>query len=626
MVYRPDIDGLRAIAVMAVVWHHLLPQTLPGGFVGVDIFFVISGYLITSQMLVLKQKGQWRVTDFYNRRIHRILPALWGVCAASLLLGGAIMSPNDWVKVAHSVVSAALGWSNIFFWREYGNYFLGNAAEAPLLHTWSLGVEEQFYVVWPLLLLGLLKLNKRLAAVLLVFMVMLGIVFSQWALGRYASASYYLLPTRFFELAFGGGLSWLLWTQRLQLPSPRVAGWLALLGMTGLVYSMVQIHPGSDFPGFNALIPCAAVFLLIWAGTQSYWCKGWLQTTLLVFVGKISYSLYLWHWPLIAWANYLYIDLTGWSLFWIATLSLLLAYGSWRWIEQPFRQLGLHTTLQQSLAKYVVPAGGFLLAACAWIIFQAGLPARFDERVSQYEWAIQQRPELLRAGCHVPSALFAQLPNPAACMLGEPQTNPAAVLWGDSYANHFSGLVDEMAKHQGLAVVDYSMDACPPLLGYSIEGNALYEQRCVQRNEQMLEFLKSKSVSRAILASNWPDNPQAAQAFQHTVKELQLMGLAVTVIHANQLMQKSPGCAIRQAMGKHSKPCSVAQEPPPAYLQSSELQRFGAHSIEPNQLICNAGNCSPTLGNVMLYRDKGHLNDVGARALGQRFVQTNQKL
>lgn len=536
-------------------------------FCGSRHFFVISNYLITSQILVLKQKGRWSVTDFYKRRIDRILPALWVVCAGSLLLGGAIMSSDDWVMVAHSVVSAALGWSNIFFWRENGNYFSGNAAEGPLLHTWSLGVEEQFYVVWPLLLLGLLKLNKRLATVLLVFVVVLGVVFSQWALGRYASASYYLLPTRFFELALGGALVWLLWTQRLQLPSPQVAGWLALLGVAGLVYSLVQIHPGSAFPGLNALIPLYGSFLLIWAGTQSYWGKSLLQTTPLVFVGLISYSLYLWHWPLIAWAHYLHIDLTGRNLLWIVALSLLLAYSSWRWIEQPCRQWGLHTTLQQSLAKYLVPAGGLLLAACAWIVFQAGLPARFDDKVSQYEWATQQRPELLRAGCHAPSALFAQLPN------------PAAVLRGDSYANHFSGLVDEMAKHQGLAVVDYTMDACPPLWGYSTHGNALYAQRCVQRNEQMLAFLKTKPVSKVILAGNWPDSPQAAQAFEHTVKHLQQIGMAVTVIHANQLMQKSPGCSIRQAMGKHDKPCSVAQDPPPAYLQSSELQQWGVHSI-----------------------------------------------
>lgn len=205
--YRSDIDGLRAIAVLAVFLHHLSPGWLPGGFIGVDIFFVISGYLITSQVFQELREGSFSLKRFYQRRINRIVPALFTVLLACVLVGSVLLSPVDLIRLYHNALYALLGVSNLFIWLKYGNYFAADASEAPLLHTWSLGVEEQFYLLWPLMVLLVYRFAPRYLLWLLGVGVVLAVGFSEYATGIFATAAYYLLPTRFFELMLGGWLA-----------------------------------------------------------------------------------------------------------------------------------------------------------------------------------------------------------------------------------------------------------------------------------------------------------------------------------------------------------------------------------------------------------------------------------
>jgi peptidoglycan/LPS O-acetylase OafA/YrhL len=249
LIYRPDIDGLRAVAVLAVIFHHFAPRSVPGGFIGVDVFFVISGFLITQQLLNRNPQNELMLGDFYRSRIHRIFPALWVVTMTSLVLGYWLMSPADWVMVARSAISAVQGWSNIFFWQAYGNYFAGNASEAPLLHTWSLGVEEQFYLLWPVMLWFALKLPKRWMDVLFVVVLVSGVIFSELAVERFASASYYLLPTRFFELMLGGWVAWMAWRKWTDNLQKFQSTLMAVLGIALLVLSFLWLSPSSVFPG-----------------------------------------------------------------------------------------------------------------------------------------------------------------------------------------------------------------------------------------------------------------------------------------------------------------------------------------------------------------------------------------
>ena len=239
--YRSDIDGLRAVAVIAVLLHHLKASLLPGGYVGVDIFFVISGFLITSQVFSEVKRNAFSLKGFYQRRINRIVPALAAVLLATVIAGAFILSPVDLVRLNVSALLSLLGVSNIYIWVKYGNYFAADASEAPLLHTWSLGIEEQFYVIWPLFIVLLYRLAPRYVLPVLAIGVVLAVGVSEYATGVFATAAYYLLPTRFFELMLGGLLA-------IYLHSPRVIGkraahGYALAGYLLIGFSLFALNP-----------------------------------------------------------------------------------------------------------------------------------------------------------------------------------------------------------------------------------------------------------------------------------------------------------------------------------------------------------------------------------------------
>jgi len=402
--YRPDIDGLRAIAVLSVLIHHLNESLLPGGFVGVDIFFVISGFLITAQVHAEAREGTFSIRQFYKRRINRIVPALFTVVAACLAAGAFLLSPADLLLLARSAVYASIGLSNVFFWREYGNYFAGNAREAPLLHTWSLGIEEQFYVIWPLLVLLLARTRPRLTVILVAALTVASIALSEVAAGLFASASYYLLPTRFFELMIGGLLALSIAAIRPRSqPQARlglIAGFLLVGG------SLLLLSRSSVFPGVNAMWPCLGTALLIWAGSGQGLPTRLLTNRPLVFLGLISYSLYLWHWPVIAFLTYLDHPIGLAAGIAAAAASILLAWLSWKYIEVPMRRSGVQLQFPRVFTlRFLFPVVA-LLSVLAATNYGRGFPQRFDPRVAELERMTLARPEEARRGCHVPTALY----------------------------------------------------------------------------------------------------------------------------------------------------------------------------------------------------------------------------
>lgn len=463
---------------------------------------------------------------------------------------------------------------------------------------------------------------KNIARVSLLVATLVGIFFSEWALGRFASAAYYLLPIRFFELALGGGLAWITWKDLYKPLSHLKSNTLALIGFLLLVYSMIKINSSSSFPGLNALLPCIGTLILLFCGSNDNYGKSLLTQSLIRHIGKISYSLYLWHWPIIAYANYLFIDLSGDNLFFALGLSLLLADLTWRWVEQPFRQIGSSSTFKKTTFQYFLPSLLLILAISSLVILQNGYPSRFNEKVTKYETSVQQRPEKIREGCHVPSALYKSLPDPLTCSLGINNQAPVGVLWGDSYANHFSGMIDELALHQGLTFMDYTMDACPPLLDFKIAGGAQYAERCKQRNLQMIDFLKKSNISWVVLAANWPSDPESEKSFKSTMKLLDDMNLKIKLIHKNQYMTKGPGCSIRQAMHGKVMGCNTNEDMPVHYLSSIENDFKKIKVIKPNSIICKTGECSQVVNGVLIYRDRGHLNDLGSRELARQFISS----
>jgi peptidoglycan/LPS O-acetylase OafA/YrhL len=615
--YRSDIDGLRAVAVIAVLLHHLKAGLLPGGYVGVDIFFVISGFLITSQVFSEVRRNAFSLKGFYQRRINRIVPALATVLLATVIVGAFILSPVDLVRLNVSALLSLLGVSNIYIWVKYGNYFAADASEAPLLHTWSLGIEEQFYVIWPLFIVLLYRLAPRYVLPVLAIGVVLAVGVSEYATGVFATAAYYLLPTRFFELMLGGLLA-------IYLHQPRVIGKLAghafaLAGYLLIGFSLFALNANSTFPGINALIPCLGAALLILAGSGERHSRL-LTSRPMVFIGLISYSLYLWHWPLIAFLNYLEIpiDLPVGAL--LIGASVLLSWLSWRYVEVPFRRTGASLHFARVFTRrFALPALGLAVLAGLSLQFN-GFPQRFNANVSALEAMTLNKPAEVRSGCHVPNALYQTEPN-ERCRLGATKEALDGIMIGDSFANHFTGMVDILAKPNNVMLMDYTMDSCPPILGYTAEMPPVYAAHCAKRNERVFSLIEQHKYRYVVLAAIWPKDERARDLVEASIRRVVENSGQVIVILSNQHIEKAASCPIRRLMFGNERNCSVARSAPAPYWADVRARFPQIRFIDPNQVICPAGVCSPIIEGQLLYLDDSHLNEVGSRFIGRTLLE-----
>lgn len=343
--YRRDIDGLRAVAVLAVLLFHLDIPGVTGGFTGVDIFFVISGYLITGLIRRGVEAGSFSLLEFYSRRLRRLFPAMFVTVVATFVIGALLMSPVTFRSLASSALAASLSVSNFLFWLQSG-YFDPSKWIKPLLHTWSLGVEEQFYLLWPATIILLLALRKRLsplAAVLTISAISLAL--AETVVQYRAAAAFYLLPFRVFEFGMGAALVWLPAAERL----PRFAresGFAAGLAM--IAGAVLLFDSDTRFPGVTALLPCVGAALCIHFG-QTKLAQTIFANAPAVFAGKISYSLYLTHWPIIVFAKYYLLrDLTAAETLAAFAASVATALLLYRYVERPFR-------FQEARNNYLAP-------------------------------------------------------------------------------------------------------------------------------------------------------------------------------------------------------------------------------------------------------------------------------
>ncbi len=362
--YRPDIDGLRAIAVFAVIGFHAFPENVVGGFVGVDVFFVISGFLISSLILGDLEKERFSLSRFYDRRIRRIFPALILVMAASLAIGWLILVPDEYASLGKHLISSALFVENFVLWKE-GGYFDTSAQAKPMLHLWSLAIEEQFYIFWPLLLAWGWK---RKLSVPIITAIIAALSFSANVLAARIDpfADYYLPITRFWELMIGGFLA------HISLNRPDLLRQNKnLQGLTGIVLivlSVFLIHEKLSFPGWWALLPALGTALVISAGPKAYINEKLLSNKLLVSAGLISYPLYLWHWPLLSFGYTINPLLPGLDKALLVVTAIIAAVLTYRLIEFPIRrgrQLP-HVPLYLAGALSLLPICGFLMFSGAW--------------------------------------------------------------------------------------------------------------------------------------------------------------------------------------------------------------------------------------------------------------------
>lgn len=380
--YRADIDGLRAIAVLAVVIYHAFPAALPGGFIGVDVFFVISGYLITRIIEGGLTRGDFSFSDFYARRIRRIFPALIVVVAACLVAGWALLLPGELRLLGGHTVATAGFLANFAFWNDTG-YFDGVAETKPLLHLWSLGIEEQFYLLWPLLLWAAWRCKWPLWMIAAATAA-LSLGANLLSIGRWPELTFYFPHTRAWELTGGALLALCPWKLR-RLLCGNIAAWL---GLGLLVAGFALIRPSYAFPGAWALLPVLGAMLVIGAGDRSWLNRHLLAHRTMVFLGLISYPLYLWHWPLL---SFLYMMEGGGmpSPILRATavlLALALAALTWRWVEMPLRHRG------PSRGRVRLLVGLMLIIATlgAGLWANQGAPGRFRGGVLMDEASIER--------------------------------------------------------------------------------------------------------------------------------------------------------------------------------------------------------------------------------------------
>ncbi|MEY8252470.1 MAG: acyltransferase family protein, partial [Colwellia sp.] len=512
--YRADIDGLRAVAVLLVVIYHSGFSFIPGGYIGVDVFFVISGFLITGILSKEILSGSFTYSAFYKRRIRRLMPALFAVILVTSIVSVFILLPNDLLAYGRSVISVLLSLSNVYFWRENGGYFDGNVQEVPLLHTWSLSVEEQFYLLWPLMLMLVGKfLNTRRFILFLVAITVVGVFFSQWVSEITFGAAYYLLPTRAFELLIGSilALSW----SRLPVAPKIINHALSLIGISLILVSAVYLNEGSIFPGYNAIYPTIGAALLIYSG-GSYGAimNRALAVQPIVWIGVISYSLYLWHWPVAVFIRYTGVQVTETISLIIIFTSLVLAWVSYKYIELPFRKTSLSSFKKTFKLLFLAPSA-IAISMALVLIYTSGFPGRYEPLLVDMEIAVTTKPANIRAGCHSPSRNSDVTPN-ENCQLGEIKfAKSRALLIGDSHGNHFSGFMDEIGKDAQLSVMDYTLDECLPIFDLYWGHNFHYSDICRSRNSITANYILKNKFDFVILAGHWP----TANGFKYAFNE-----------------------------------------------------------------------------------------------------------
>jgi len=494
-IYRTDIDGLRAIAVVPVVLFHIGFALFTGGFIGVDVFFVISGYLITSSLNDDFERQRYSIAAFYERRIRRIFPALIAVILFTALAGGVLLLPDELQDLGQSIWGACLFVSNITFWQQSGDYFGVVSERQPLLHTWSLAVEEQFYIFFPLLLALLHRSPRRattIAVTLLIFA--LSLAASIYATSAAPVANFYLLPTRAWELLAGSLIAF----GAVPTPSTRLRAEIeAALGLALIVVPLFAYGPQTPFPGLAAMPPVAGAFLIIHAGTGPFptLTARLLSMRVPRFFGLISYSLYLWHWPIIVYSRYVMLELDTVAMVAIAVASVALATLSWRYIERPFRRPGLFKTRGRLFATTAT-----LLAAgslCGLFFKASGLPGRFSPALL----VMADKRSYWGPGRECGAAYDKRRTVRTLCALGDPRASPDFLVVGDSHADAAAPAVFESARALHRSGYQIAATGYRPVIGYRKIGEP---DKYAYLNRLTLELLDGHpEVKQVIIPMFW---------------------------------------------------------------------------------------------------------------------------
>lgn len=645
------MDGLRALAVALVVVFHAWPSLVPGGFIGVDVFFVISGFIITRQLAAEIEGGTFSYTAFLGRRIRRLVPAALVCCALVTVAASAILMPEALTDFAESLAAVWTMAVNVYFYLNTG-YFDGPAAEAPLLHMWSLAVEDQFYLTWPLLLVllfGRLGTRPRIVAAALA-LAALSLAHSEISASRNPSFAFYLPFSRAFELLAGCALA-------LAQPFLALAGrarsvhalprrMLVLVDLAGLALvlgSAFAINSETRFPGLSVVPTVVGTVLLIGAGLIGPTpVARLLSLRPSVVIGKMSYSIYLYHWPVLALATYWLgrsPDASEAAL--LVGASLVLAALSWLLVEQwATRRLQLGTKAPGALMRWTVAGAIPLCVFAGAVIASRGWPQRLDAPAyAVYRAASAGNP--LRPAC---DGYDLALRNNARCTFGHPLGKNSSydiAIFGDSNADQFVPMVAELAEQAGLSGRQVTQSSCGPLIGASAGRAPYLEEQCALYQETILKFLdRNPDLKIAVLSSVWSNywTPLANRvssdaeppSFEHfaaqTIQLFRKRGIKVLVIGQIPHFQSFSLRCLAEAHRRDTedRDCVLPRESlsremfsAQAMLETIDRADEGVSFVDMLDLLCTTSSCSAFKDDVLLYRDRGHLNAMGAQYLAR---------
>jgi peptidoglycan/LPS O-acetylase OafA/YrhL len=658
MKYRSEIDGLRTLAVLPVVLFHAGFSVFSGGFIGVDIFFVISGYLITTILIRELEESRFSILRFYERRFRRILPALFVVIAATIPLAWLQLDPLRFKDFSKSIIATMAFVSNILFWRESG-YFDTDAENKPLLHTWSLAVEEQYYLFFPIMLFLFWRYGRRSTLSAIVLLTIVSFALCLWGARHHQAANFYLLPTRMWEL-FAGSIC------AFAVPHLRGNQWLSALGFALIVAGIFGINGEMRFPDWITLAPVLGASLIILFARSGTLVAKVLSLKPMVWIGLISYSLYLWHQPLLAfarlkWGSHLSLSL----MLGLVGLSLILAVLTWRFVEQPFR--GKRAWLSTRAALFGASLTGMIIFSAFGFMGIATKGAEFRSP-PEYAALLAGMEDKADETCqYQPSDRLIPMPR-EECDFGGPHEPIAMLLMGDSHAWALSSALIELAQSKGLRTYVETHTGCIGLEGI-LRPHDDNPGRCIEFGKNTMALVEKLDPEALLIAGRFAllYHSTRFDNFEGGIERDKNNGSLFAALTSTGSASTDPDLIHKVMLEgllelSRQRPLFIVEPIPEAgwnvpmegmrrmpktgevpYLSTSyaryherndpvvallrEVQKRAepgrVHLIRVDDLFCHedTGRCDNIVDGVPLYFDDDHLSNAGARRIAPRIIE-----
>lgn len=651
MTYRPDIDGLRAIAIILVLIYHGGLAFLPSGFVGVDVFFVISGFLITTIIHTSLNNNNFSFTEFYNRRLWRLQPVFVALIFLTLILTGLLFLPDDLVEFSRSARKTSLFMSNIFFNHTTTGYFSPDTHQLPLLHTWSLSIEWQCYLILPLLMYCLHRLlSKRNLIVVTYLLAGLTLLFSLHSSKEYPAQTYYLLSSRLFEFLIGSCIA--------LLPMRKCTIHKYVLNITGtlavltIFYIAGKDHIVIGYPNWYAFAACLATGTLLALGKYApeRWIVKSLSVKPLVFIGVLSYSLYIWHWVVFSLLRYQSITETPLIIGGAYLATYILGYLSWKFIEKPARRFNQIQFRYTVVILVLLPV--LVTHLSSYLIkIHSGFPQRFNEELVTVYQQLARYNSVQRPLC-----ISNHKMDTAHCSIGS--HNKAAkkgLLIGDSFSNHYWGFMDTLGKSANVSILAQGTSSCITLPGLALYDwwyfkNAVYEE-CVNHTEHYYQMIEQNHYDYVILGQVWSNylsdsiinhvgdqrSPELTRqrleiALDKAINIIISSGAKPVIMKTTALMKaaNSQDCFFKHIKFHQPydpKVCSV-----PNTLSNGELWFNALFAkmkakypqlvlIDPKDVQCQDNQCRADINGIPVYRDAGHITDYASYQYGKLYLE-----